>query len=303
MMNTPRLILLLLAAAGASQAGPRSSSDYSIPAETTDGGGTRTASASYTNDSSIGGVAGLSTVAEPAETAKVGYIGQLYEVAALQLAAAPATIDEGLTRQLTASQVFDDDSTLGVPAGEVAWSVLSGPLKGIDTVGLATAGKVYQDTAATAQGDHAGLTGTLSLTVLDVDPDNFGSYADDGLDDDWQVQYFGLNNPDAAPGLDPDGDQQDNTFEFTAGVVPTDPLSRFFLAIEPVSGQPEHKNLIFSPRFADRTYTVKFRPDLTPGSWDILPGGTIDDNGDERTVTDTSATEDKRFYRVEIERP
>jgi hypothetical protein len=36
---------------------------------------------------------------------------------------------------------------------------------------------VYQDTAAIARGQWAGLTGDLALTVLDTIPDNFGSYA------------------------------------------------------------------------------------------------------------------------------
>ena len=44
------------------QAGPRSSASYSISAETADGGGRKTSSASYSNDGSIGGIAGIGTV-------------------------------------------------------------------------------------------------------------------------------------------------------------------------------------------------------------------------------------------------
>ena len=69
-----------------------------------------------------------------------------------------------------------------------------------------------------------------------------GSYAADGVGDDWQFQYFGLNNPNAAPLLDPDGDGQNNLFEFTAGLVPTNPLSRFLVSIAPVPGQPTHRH-------------------------------------------------------------
>ncbi len=294
---------LLLAFAASAQAGPRTSTDYNVPADTTDAGGQRTTSAAYTNDGSLGGITSISTVAFPAQTAKAGYLGQLTEVAALQLAATPATVDETATRQLSAAQLLDDDSLNLLAATDVTWSVQSGPLTGIDASGLATAATVYQDTAATAQGDYAGFTGTLGLTVLDSTADNFGSYAGDGLGDDWQFLHFGLNNPLAAPLLDPDGDGQNNAFEFTAGLIPTDTLSRFNLSIAPVPGQPGQKDIVFDPIVAGRSYTVMTSPDLTHGSWDPLPGGSITNNGDQRTVTDRAASGTKKFYTVEIVKP
>ncbi len=303
-MKTPyRIILTLLAAAAVAHAGSRASSSYSVPADSADSGGRRAASANYTNDGSLGGVAGISTVAAPAQTAKSGYIGQLYEVVDLQLAATPTSINEGGTRQLTATQLLDDNSTLAVPATSVAWSVAGGPLASISANGLATAGIVYQDTAATAQGSHAGLIRQLGLAVLNVNPDNYGSYAGDGVGDDWQHQYFGPDNPLAAPLQDPDGDGQNNAFEWTAGLIPTNPLSRFLLHIETVPGQPGQKKLIFSPRFNDRTYTVKSRTDLGPGPWSPLASSTTTDVTEERTVTDLDATGARKFYRVEITKP
>ena len=60
---------------------------------------------------------------------------------------------------------------------------------------------------ALVQGIYAGSTGSTNLTVLNVNPDNFGIYAGDGVGDTWQVQYFGLPpNPAAGPLLDPDVD-------------------------------------------------------------------------------------------------
>jgi len=303
-MKTGKLIVTsMLAGAGIAHAGPRASASYSGPTDTIDAGGARTTSANYTNDGSLGGIAGLSTVAVPAETAKSGYIGQLYEVVDLQLAATPATVNEGGTRQLTATQLLDDSSTLAVPAASVAWSVASGPLASVNVNGLATAGIVYQDTVATAQGSYAGLVRQLGVTVMNVSLDDYGSYAGDGLQDGWQNQYFSANPAGAGPLLDPDGDGQNNFFEWTAGLVPTDPLSRFLLEIAPVPGQPAQKNLVFSPRFNDRTYTVKSRTDLAPGSWSPTTVSAPSDNGTERTVTDTAATGAKKFYRVEISKP
>ena len=70
-----------------------------------------------------------------------------------------------------------------------------------------------------------------------------------------------------------------------------------------MAGQPNQKAMIFSPRFTDRTYVVKFKLDLTGGTWSPLPSSTFSDNGHERTVTDLSATGAKKFYQVEITKP
>jgi len=302
-MKTTIPIALLLLTAAAVHAGPRSSASYNVLTDTYDAGGKRATSTSYSNDGSVGGVVGISIVSSPAQTAKAGYIGQLYEVTALQLGASPATINETGTRQLSAAQVLDDGSTLAVSAASVTWSVMAGPLSGINASGLATAATVFEDSAATAQGAFEGRTGQLALTVLDTIPDNFGSYAADGLDDAWQNQYFSANPADAAPLLDPDGDGQNNFFEFTAGLIPTDPASRFLLRVAPVPGQPTQRNLVFSPRFGDRSYVVKFSTDLSPGPWDPATVSVPSDNGTERTVTDTAASETRKFYRVEITKP
>ena len=75
-----------------------------------------------------------------------------------------------------------------------------------------------------------GKFGTLEMTVLNVSNDDFGGYASDGLPDDWQVQYFGENNPNAAPSADPDGDGQNNAYEYVVGTVPSNAASHFSLA-------------------------------------------------------------------------
>lgn len=294
---------LFLALAAAAHAGPRTSASYTVVTDTTDGGGRRASSAAYTNDGSAGAVAGISTVAAPAETAKHGYLAQLTDVTALTLTAVSPTVNESATDQLAAWQFLDDATFLAVPAASVAWSVVSGPLTSISAGGLATAGVAFQNTSATAQGVYLGKTGTLALTVLDTIPDNFGSYAGDGLGDGWQVQYFGQNNPLAAPLLDPDGDGQTNAFEFTAGLVPTDPTSRFTLSVTAVPGQPTQKNITFTPRLADRSYTVSYKTDLSAAIWTPLSGGTTSDSGLQRTITDSAATGARKFYHIEITKP
>ena len=73
----------------------RTSTDYAVTTDTTDAGGQQATSISYTNHGSVGGIAGISTVASPAETVKHGYIGQLYEVVVVDTTA-PVITDEQL---------------------------------------------------------------------------------------------------------------------------------------------------------------------------------------------------------------
>lgn len=281
------------------RAGPRSSASYSIPVEATDAGGKRATSGSYTVDASVGGVAGISTVASPAVTAKAGYAGQLYDVTGTTVTAGSSTVNENATVQLGAWQVLDDASYLAVSPAAVTWGVVSGPISGISAGGLATAGVVAQDTAAMVQGTVAGFTGSLSLTVLETIADNFGAYAGDGLEDAWQVQYFGLNNPLAAPGADASGTGQTNLLKFVAGLNPTDHNSRFAVNSQAVPGQATARDVVISPRFSDRTYIVESTSDFT--MWSAVTG-LITDLGTTRIVTDSSAGS-KKFYRVRIIKP
>ena len=236
---------------------------------------------------------------------KSGYAAQLYDVTGLTLTAATLNVNETATDQLAGWQLLDDATFLAVPAAGVAWSVVSGPLTGISASGLATAGTVYQNTSATAQGVYLGQTGTLGLTVLDSIPDNFGSYAGDGVCDDWQVQYFGQPpNANAGPAVDFDHTGQTNLFKYIAGLNPLDPASRFTLSIQPVPGQTGQKNVVFTPRLTGRTYTVTSRPALTTGSYVPLTNPSApSDAGPQRTITDLSAGGAAKFYRVEITKP
>ncbi len=74
-------------------------------------------------------------------------------------------------------------------------------------------------------------------------------------------------NANATPLVDPDGDGQNNAFEFTAGLIPQPkPAPSSACASKKSPPQPGQKNVIFSPRFTDRTYTVKAKPSLLTGT-------------------------------------
>ena len=142
-MNAKPILLLasaLTAVATALHAGPRTSANYSILTDAIDGGGKRATSTDYTNDGSVGGIVGIATMAVAAETAKSGYIAQLYEATGFVLNATPLTINEGGALQLAAFELLDDSTFLTVPATSVTWSVASGPLTSINASGLAPLG-------------------------------------------------------------------------------------------------------------------------------------------------------------------
>lgn len=302
-MNPPLFtILLLILLPVAVAAGPRSSSSYSVSSDTTDSGGGRMMSASYTNDGNAPVVTGSSTSVAPSRILKHGFIGQITEVVGLDLTAAPAEVGEGSTLQLSARLTLDDATFVTFSGAGVSWSSQSGPIT-VNGTGMVTGGTVFQSSAATARADFAGYHATIGLTVLDTLTDNFGSYASDGIDDDWQILYFGADNPLAAPTANPDGDLHDNAFEFTAGLVPTDPASVFQIRFEGVAGQHNQRRVIFSPLVGGRTYTVKATTDLSTGGFIPLESSTINDNGSERTVTDLDASGGSKFYRVQISKP
>ena len=169
-MNCLRL-LSLMACCSSVYADTRTSADYSLTTEITDIGGLHTTSANYMNDASIGGVVGLSTVASPAESAKNGFIGQLYDVVGVVVSASSTSVNEGTTLQLGASQLLDDSTFLTLSATAPVWSVVSGPVASIST-GLATAATVYQNTPATVGASYCGFNGTLNLTVMNVNNDD-----------------------------------------------------------------------------------------------------------------------------------
>jgi hypothetical protein len=294
-----RLAPILLTLPFATAAFASESTNYSITPESQASGG-RSTSTHYTLDTAAdaGG-----TATSTAYTLRCGFAGSLYDPAALEISASPLTVNETSTRQLDPSLVLDDSSRLALAPVEVSWSVVHGPLTGISAAGIATAGTVYQNTGATAAGTYGSFADSVLLDVLNVGSDNFGTYAGDGIDDDWQVLYFGEDNPAAGPARDSDGDHQDNLFEFTAGLIPTDSTSFFHLAIQPVAGQPGQKQLVFSPRLEGRTYRVLTSSALEGEGWEDLTGAVVTDLGTQRSVTDTGATAKRKFYQVEITKP
>ncbi len=295
-----RLIIILALCSSQTMAQTRSSAHYSISADTVNAAGTQSTSAHYSATSSAGNIAAVAT--SNGEVSKSGYLGQLYDLTGLALTATAANVNENGTRQLAPMLTLDDATFIAVPPALGAWSVLSGPAD-VSATGLASGETVPTSTLATVRVSYLGFMADLNLTVLNVNTDDYGTYAADGLADDWQVQYFGEDNPLAAPLLDPDHDGFTNLFEFTAGIIPNSASSGFHHRIESVLGEPLQKRIIFRPRLADRTYVIESSTTLgAAANWQPITTFTLSDTADERTITDTAATGGARFYRVSIVR-
>ncbi len=216
-MSFQRFILALVFLPSAASA--QGSADYRLEPGVVDFGGLRGGSADYIADFSttVGG-AGSSTDC----ALRLGYAGQLADAVSLSIleTSSPMTLNERSSRQLEVTAVFDDDTTAAISAAEVSWMVQSGPIASISSLGLMTAGSVYQNSAAVARAAYGNLSDKVDVAINNVGTDDFGSYAADGLPDLWQVQYFGANGSQAGPAGDGDGDGLNNLQEFAFGTNP-----------------------------------------------------------------------------------
>jgi uncharacterized repeat protein (TIGR03803 family) len=170
-------------------------------------------------------------------------------------------------------------------SGQASFSYTGSFTPGSDTIGATSLGAI-------------GLATTVWIA-----PDSVG----DGIPDWWRAQYFGANgtttNSQSCASCDADGTGQNNLFKYVAGLNPTNPVSVFVLSVQNVNGQPTRRNLIYDPIAAGRTYTPQFRTNLASGAWKALTGFSASTNINQATITDRSATQASKFYRIGISLP
>lgn len=213
-----RLWLLGLICGAPLAAAAGTSASYTLTPAAINTGGNAGASASYTFDTADDpGIPANST----GFISRTGFAGQLDEIVGISGRITPSPLPETTTGQLQATLLSSAGFITDFNPSEITWTILTGPLTGVTATGAVTAGKVYEATPATIQINVQGQSGTLTFPVTDTLPDNFGSYAGDRLPDWWQVQHFGLGHPAAAPGQDPDSDNQSNLLEFAFGTQPS----------------------------------------------------------------------------------
>ncbi|PYK95991.1 MAG: hypothetical protein DME19_21270 [Verrucomicrobia bacterium] len=269
---------------------------------TLDAGGARASSANYSQTASVGVLGSRASNAGSNLISKPGFIGQLYEVASLKLSASPATLDEGGTSQVRTTATLDDATLLHLSGGEVKWRVLLGPVEAIDTHGVVKFRNVYQDSFASIEAGYQGRSDGVRFLIRNVGDDDSGIYAHDNIPDLWQVQNFGENNPRGIASADPDGDGQNNFFEYAAGLSPTNAASRFTLEIADLPESAHQKALLLSPRLEGRGYFLESSTDPGAGFAPLTNAEQVD-FGTIRLVLDPDASMPHKFYRVKISLP
>ena len=156
----------------------------------------------------------------------------------------------------------------------------------LDNVRTNQAG-LYRVVITNAASPSLTVNATWNLTVL---PDTDG----DGLPDAWETAH-GLNATDPADAaLDSDGDGQSNLGEYRAGTSPTNAAS--CLKLEGVTHANGTATVIFNA-VSNQTYTVEWCADLS-GAWTRLTDLIARTNSRVESVTDSSASDAARFYRV-----
>lgn len=274
------------------------------PLGTTDCGGGTAASLSYSVVASIGqAVAASSQSVDGSVTLRAQPVILQSQASSLSLLASQDIIHEDDCIQLSGVAIMDDGSITALSGSEIAWSNGSGSIESIDPQGLAKTRAIYADSLIGLTGFYQHISVSRTWPVLNDQPDNYGMYANDEIDDSWQVQYFGLENPLAGAEIDSDGDHHNNYFEFVANLNPREGMSSFHTEIKPSSSQAGGMDISFWPVFDNRVYTLLRATSLEPVSWAPLTTATSVEANGKRTITDPSGNERTEFYRIEIIKP
>ncbi len=137
-----------------------------------------------------------------------------------------------------------------------------------------------------ADGDYNEMRDVFVLRLGAGDSDG------DGLDDDWEVGYFG--NLDRDGSGDFDGDGATDAAEFAAGTNPNDNQSvlRALLLDEPDGGH----RILWSAA-PGRQYQVQYKDDLDNPDW-INLGEPVVASGTAASAIDIGPSTSRRFYRI-----
>ncbi len=121
-----------------------------------------------------------------------------------------------------------------------------------------------------------------------------GDSDSDGLDDDWEVAYFGNLARDGTGDFDSDGEMDSQ--EFLAGTDPTN--SGSILRVLTVTAPGSGSTTVLWSAVPGRSYRVQFKDDLGAADWSELAGTVIASGTTAGKADVTASGQVRRFYRV-----
>jgi hypothetical protein len=223
--------------------------------------------------------------------------GSIYDPVALRAETETSDVPEEQTTRASAHLACDDDSRLPPPVPPT-FTVLSGPIS-LESLSEFRAEPVYRNSNVLVQVEAGIWLTLLNMRVLDTDPDNFGLFSGDDVADEWQVNFFTVGNPDGAADQDPDGDGDDNRFEFTAGTDPTSAADRFDITLQRTAGA----EILFGPVQTGRTYRIESSDTLASTDWFPVTGLVAYASSPVAALPDPRPDVPARHYRVWIDYP
>ncbi|MDB6032626.1 MAG: hypothetical protein JWM16_2964 [Verrucomicrobiales bacterium] len=125
---------------------------------------------------------------------------------------------------------------------------------------------------------------TFRLNTTDAD--------DDGMDDSWEIAYFGNLARDGKGDYDNDG--QSDLAEFRAGTNPADGSSVFHVLSLTWAGGAQS---LYWSSIPGRKYRVQYKNSVNDSGWTDLPGD-VESTGPTTTKMDDGAGAQQRYYRV-----
>jgi hypothetical protein len=140
------------------------------------------------------------------------------------------------------------------------------------------------------------FSGTADLFYFRLSRADFVDTDNDGIDDNWEMQYFGDLSHDGTG--DSDGDGQSDLQEYLAGTNPTDPNSVFRGNL--LAPSPNGAVVVTWKAQLGLSYRMQYKNRLEDPTWLDLPSPAIV-SGSTGSATDaTAAGFQQRFYRVSI---
>jgi YD repeat-containing protein len=137
--------------------------------------------------------------------------------------------------------------------------------------------------------DPAGnLTQLTAATTGSTDSDG------DGMDDAWELAYFGNLSRNGSGDFDNDGFR--DSYEFFAGTNPTNSTSALRLLSRPVVSGGD--TLVEWQSVSGRMYRLQFKNTLTDATWQAVSGDVTATGATASKTDPTSPGQPRRLYRV-----